>query len=135
MVYTRANLEAMFDHILVNLFHQEKDNPLHKALIEQGLNHESPSVLANLSDLEIEGFKYLDENNNPLPVPIGKRNYLKVFRDFVRYKASLHEAIQDTYEGWMGINREDFYNYQVSGYYPFQPPPTASTTTVGSGSP
>ena len=108
--FSNADRERIFDHIINTLLRQNKSTRFYTALKEI-YGKRDPTDLVILKDNQIVSRTYTSTDGNPgQPFSMGHGNLLRVFRDFVWYKASISKHIPPTLEGWLGITSEDFYD-------------------------
>ena len=130
--FSADDCKRVFEHIVVNLLRSNSQTKLYRALRQHNYHTHDPSVYATLLDDQIKTMTYTVSNTTEILEPFNT-NLVLVLRDFIKYKTSINEPIPLTLDGWLAVTPEDFYSYQISGYYPFQPPPPTSTSTSATG--
>ena len=127
--FTNEERETIFNHILQRLLCQTTATKFYIALNDIYAKKDPTSLVA-LTDEQIAAHKYKPTNTIPAqPFSDDHCNLLRIFRDFIRYKSAIGERIPPTIEGWTSIDPADFYDYQISEYYPFVLPVEATSTT------
>ena len=127
MVLSRAQCVTIMTHILEDLFDQNPDSNLHKAMTHNGIR--SPIDLCSEDEVQLDGYRYPD-GTPPVNTILsrGDIGLLKLFKRFVAYRTAMGQPINDA--DWMLITRQEFDDFRISGNntmatvaQPVRPPP------------
>ena len=108
---TRAQMEQIFEHLLINIFRSEDTSDLYLVLKANNFHCQHPMTFSSYTDQDISEFSYIKSSESlPTYLKVTDRVTLKVFRDFLKYKSSIGETIGDTSEEWFAIKEDEYYD-------------------------
>ena len=108
---TRTQLKTALTHTLEVVFgFVDADHSLRKALKDAGIH--SLSDLLNMREVDIDALTY-DDNGASKPVPLGHRNMIRIFQDYVRDCNNKGGTITD----FMKVTAEDFDQFRLDPSY------------------
>src|SRR6478672_1905275 len=111
MTSTRSSKASVMEHILENVFAQQSDSPLSRALKENGYTF--PEDFLMESDATIDTLEYLDDAGKKQTIVKGTAGLLKTFKQFVAHQHNQGiDYIDD--DDWKAITRTEFNTFRVT---------------------
>ena len=122
MVLTQNQAVVALTHVVNNVLARANDTPLAQSLAHHQVT-EIYDIITLTPDV-IDALDYLDANGNPLPIPLGDQNLLKLFITYYATRLHSNNPIPDTVEGWNNLTRDDFTQWRAQNLNaPAQAPP------------
>jgi hypothetical protein len=105
MVYSQADDEKAFKHVLKNVLDLKDDHPLAKSLSEG--SYCEIQQITTMSEDNIADLKYKDENGNEVALERPHKSLLRIFIAYNRFRLFKGTPIGDD---WLSVTAEEFSN-------------------------
>jgi hypothetical protein len=111
MSYGKPEKEKAYDYVTITLFGEARDSNLRKVMSASG--NADPYIWVTFSDTQIE--RIIDPDGDSLT--LHQVNLVRIFRDYVKYKAAINERLHPTM--YATIDNDEFDDYRIGPNFPF----------------